>query len=106
MPLVVPALLTMVAAQLLDLATFVTMVHRLGPSSEVNPIVSAVLSSGGIGAVVLAKLLLVVLVASVALSLMVGREKGLRRAASVLIACAIVAGIFGGWTNAITIGWL
>jgi hypothetical protein len=33
MPLLVPALLTMVAAQLLDLATFVTMVRRLGPSS-------------------------------------------------------------------------
>jgi uncharacterized membrane protein YtjA (UPF0391 family) len=106
MPLLVPALLTMVAAQLLDLATFVTMVRRLGPSSEVNPIVSAVLGSGGIAAVVVAKLLLVVMVGSVALSLMSGHERGLRRAASVLLACAIVAGIFGGWTNALTIGWL
>jgi hypothetical protein len=37
---------------------------------------------------------------------MSGHERGLRRAASVLLACAIVAGIFGGWTNALTIGWL
>src|SRR5947207_15803957 len=98
------ALLTMLAAQLLDLATFITMVRRFGPKAEINPFVSAMLGSGGLTAVVVAKLLLVVLVASVAIALMTGREHGLRRAGTVLLACAIAAGIFGGWTNAITIG--
>jgi hypothetical protein len=99
-----PALATMLLAQLLDLGTFVVMVHRVGPDAEVNPIVSALLFAGGVGEVVAAKLALIVLVAAVAVALRAGRAPGMRRAAGVLIGCAIVAGIFGGWTNAITIG--
>ena len=55
-------LLTMLVAQLFDLATFVTMVHRLGPSSEANPIVVAILGADGLSVLVVAKMLLVVLI--------------------------------------------
>jgi heme A synthase len=103
MPLVT-ALATMLLAQLLDLITFVVMVHRIGPQAEVNPVVSTLLGAGGVGEVVFAKVALIVLVGAVAVALRSGREPGMRRAAGVLLGCAIVAGIFGGWTNAITIG--
>ena len=104
MPLLVPGLLTLVAAQLFDLATFVTMVGRFGPGAEVNPLVSAMLGAGGMPEVVLAKLALVVLVGATAVVLLGARGPGFRRVGSVLLACGIVAGIFGGWTNALTIG--
>lgn len=94
----------MVAAQLFDLATFVTMVRRLGPGAEVNPFVSAMLGAGGMPELVLAKLALVVLVGATAVVLMSARGRRLRRVGSVLLGCAIVAGVFGGLTNAITIG--
>ena len=41
MPVMVAGVLAMSAAQLLDLATFVNMVHRLGPAAELNPLVGA-----------------------------------------------------------------
>ena len=104
MPVLPVALMTMAVAQLFDLATFVTMVRRLGPAAEANPIVAAVLGSGGVQAVVVAKVLLVVLVASVTVVLVSHRDRGMARAARILLACAIAAGVFGGWTNAITIG--
>ena len=104
MPLLAPALLTMVAAQLLDLGTFVTMIRRLGPGAETNPIVLSMLGSGGLGDVVLAKIALVALVGGVAVALMVGRAQGARRAGGALLAFAIVAGVLGGWSNALTMG--
>ena len=96
-------LLTMFVAQLFDLVTFVTMVHRLGPSSEANPIVVAILGANGLSALVVAKVLLVVLIGAVAVSLMTGRRTRFRLAGQVLLACAIVAGLLGGWSNALTI---
>jgi hypothetical protein len=103
MPLLV-GLGTMLLAQLLDLLTFVVMVHRVGPHAEVNPVVSALLHAGGVPEVAFAKVALMVLVAGVAVALQRGPERGMQRAAGVLLGCAIVAGIFGGWTNAVTIG--
>jgi hypothetical protein len=103
-PLLGPALLTMAIAQLFDLATFVTMVRRVGPGAEINPIVSAVFATGGVEAVVVAKVALVVLVGAVAIALVSGRDRGMRQAARILVGCAIAAGVFGGWTNAITLG--
>jgi hypothetical protein len=94
----------MVAAQLLDLATFMTMVRRLGPGAEANPLVVSMLGAGGLPEIVLAKVALVALVGSVAVLLAVGRAPGLRRAGGALLAFAIVAGVFGGWSNAITMG--
>ena len=96
----------MVAAQLFDLATFVTMVGRLGPGAEVNPVVAAMLGAGGMTEVVLAKLALVVFVGATTVVLMKTGGRRVHRAGAVLLACAIVAGVFGGWTNAITIGSL
>ena len=98
------ALVTMLLAQLLDLGTFIVMVHRVGPQAEVNPVVSMLLDAGGVAEVILAKVALILLVGGVAVALRSGRQPGMRRAAGVLLGCAIVAGIFGGWTNAITIG--
>ena len=106
MPVLPVALVTMAIAQLFDLATFVTMVRRFGPTAEANPVVAAVLGSGGVQAVVLAKVALVVLVASVTVVLVRHRDRGMVRAAQILLACAIAAGVFGGWTNALTIGSL
>jgi hypothetical protein len=103
MPLLA-GLATMLLAQLLDLLTFVVMVHRVGPAAEVNPIVSALLSAGGVAEVAAAKIALIVLVGAVTVALASGKDSGMRRAAGVLLGCAIVAGIFGGWTNAVTIG--
>jgi hypothetical protein len=97
-------LLAMVAAQLFDLGTFLTMVHRLGPVAEANPIVAEVLSSGGLGVVVLAKLALVVLVGAVAVVLTAVDQHRARRLGGALLAFAIVAGVVGGWTNAMTMG--
>lgn len=106
MPILVPTLFTLAAAQLLDLATFVTMVRRLGASAEVNPFVSAILGSGGMSELVIAKLLLVVFVGATAVALLSTRGLRAQRLGAVLLACGIGAGLFGGWTNAITIGSL
>jgi hypothetical protein len=106
MPVVAPALLTMVAAQLLDLMTFLAMVRRVGIGGEANPLVVSLFEDGGVPTVVLAKLGLVVLVGSVAVALLAMRSHAVRRAGGMLLAAAIVAGILGGWTNALTIGVL
>jgi hypothetical protein len=97
------ALLTMAVAQLFDLATFMAMIRRLGPGAELNPIVLGMLGSGGMASIVLAKVALVVLIGAVSVTLVQGRAGAMQRAATVLLGCAIVAGVFGGWTNAITI---
>jgi hypothetical protein len=97
------ALLTMAVAQLFDLATFMAMIRRLGPGAELNPIVLGMLGSGGMASIVLAKVALVVLIGAVSVALVQGRGGAMQRAATVLLGCAIVAGVFGGWTNAITI---
>jgi hypothetical protein len=104
MPILAQALLTMATAQLLDLATFVTMIHRLGPRAEANPFVVELLGAGGLPEVVLAKILLVALVGSVAVALVVGRVPSARRAGGLLLAIAIAAGVLGGWSNVLTMG--
>ena len=104
MPTLVPALLTMVAAQLFDLGTFVVMVRRMGSGAEANPLVVSTLSTGGLPDVVLAKLALIVLIGAVTVALMTMRGRGLERTAWVLLACAIVAGMVGGGSNALTMG--
>jgi uncharacterized membrane protein len=106
MPLFGVALLTMTAAQLLDLGTFLAMVRRLGLAAEANPLVAALAQTSGLSGVVIAKLALVALVASVAVGLSMSKDAHHRRVAPILLGCAIVAGLFGGWSNALTIGWL
>ena len=97
-------LLAMVAAQLFDLGTFMTMIGRLGPQAEGNPIVAGLLSEGGMGAILAAKLALIVLIGATTVVLAARGDGRARRAWTILTGCAIVAGLFGGWSNAITIG--
>ncbi len=106
MPILAPALLTMVAAQLLDLGTFLTMVHRVGFGGEANPLAANILEggAGGLVLLVLAKLALIVLVGSVTVSLVALRRRSFQRAGWVLLGFAIAAGILGGWSNALTFG--
>ena len=104
MPILAPALLTMVAAQLLDLGTFLTMIRRMGISAEANPLVLGFFQDGGLPVLVIAKILLVVLIGAVVVALVASRRVGLARAGWAVLAFAIVAGVFGGWTNAITMG--
>ncbi len=102
MPILAPALATMVAAQLLDLVTFVRMIQRVGIGGEANPFVIGVFHDGGLPTLVLAKLALIVLIGSVAVVLLVARGRTFHRAGGALLAAAIVAGILGGWTNVLT----
>ncbi len=104
MPILVPAVLTMVAAQLLDLATFVRLVRSVGIAGEANPFVIGLFQDGGLPTLVLAKLALVVLIGSVAVVLLTARGRTAHRAGGVLLAAPIVAGILGGWSNVLTIG--
>ncbi len=102
MPILAPALATMVAAQLLDLATFVSMIRRVGIAGEANPFVIGLFQDGGLPTLILAKLALIVLIGSVAVALLAARGRTFHRAGGVLLAAAIVAGILGGWTNFLT----
>ena len=98
-------LVTMAVAQFFDFGTFVFMVELHGASSEANPLVGGLLENLGIPAAAVAKVALVVLVGCVALLLAQWAHSALhRRLTGVVIGVAIVAGIFGGGTNALTIG--
>jgi hypothetical protein len=104
MPVFTLSLITMAAAQLFDFATFAAMVERVGPHAEVNPIVHGMLDSLGVTPVAITKLLLVVLVGSVAVILTRhGGRTAHRWAARSVVAVAILAGLLGGLTNAMTI---
>ncbi len=102
MPILAPALATMVAAQLLDLATFVSMIRRVGIAGEANPFVIGLFQDGGLPTLILAKLALIVLIGSVAVVLLAARGRNWHRVGGVLLAVAIAAGILGGWTNFLT----
>jgi len=98
-----PALLTMVAAQLLDLSSFVVMVRVLGPGAEANPIVGDLLGNLGLPGIVLAKLALILLVGMIACVLASGSGHRERWIGALVLGWAILAGIIGGWSNALTI---
>jgi hypothetical protein len=104
MPVLVAAVLTMSAAQLFDLATFMTMVQRLGPEAESNPLVGLLFGLYGYPMVAIVKVVLVALVTAVA-ALLVARPVPSRLAAVVLIA-AILVGLAGGLSNSMAIGVL
>ena len=101
---VVAAVLTMSAAQLFDLATFMTMVHRLGAAAEVNPLVSALFGAYGYPLVAVAKVAMLALVTAVGTILI--RHKGSARLAAVVIAIGTLIGLAGGISNAVAIGAL
>jgi hypothetical protein len=97
-------LATLLAAQLFDLGTFVTMIGRHGITAEANPFVADLFATLGMPALVLAKLSLIVLVGSLAVA---GAARGRRGAwavvAAVPLAVAIVVGMIGGVSNALVI---
>ena len=104
MPVVVAAVLTMSAAQLFDLATFWTMVHRLGPGAEVNPPVALLFGAYGYPMVAIAKVVLLAVVTAVG-AILLKRARTAKLAVGVL-AVGILIGLAGGISNTIAIGAL
>jgi len=64
MPVVFMGLMTMVAAQLFDLSTFLAMLRRVGPTAESNPFVVEAMMNHGLPILVIAKLVTVGFVAA------------------------------------------
>lgn len=104
MPLLVAAVLTMSAAQLLDLATFVVMVERLGPGAEANPLVAALFGAYGYPSVAVAKVALLAFVTAIGAILL--SPRGSTRVAAVVLSVGILIGLVGGISNTIAIGAL
>ena len=97
MPLLVAAVLTMSAAQLLDLATFVTMVRAVGPGAEANPLVAFLFGAYGFPLVAIVKVVLVAMTTAIVAMLVGVRPRpSLARA---VIAVGIVVGLVGGISN-------
>jgi len=98
-------LAAILAAQLFDFATFTIMVERHGIGAELNPIVAAGFEVGGLPILFFVKLALIVLVGSTIAIL--GRPTAAIHVSASLAAliavAAVVVGVFGGFTNAITI---
>jgi hypothetical protein len=99
-------LMTMVAAQLFDLSTFLAMIHRHGSAAESNPLVAGALSNDGLVTVVFAKLVLMVFVAALTIVLVRSDRRGQARVAALVVAVSIVAGLIGGGSNALVLGSL
>jgi hypothetical protein len=97
MPLLAAAVLTMSAAQLLDLATFVAMVRALGPETEANPLVAILFGAYGFPLVAIAKIVLVALTTAIVAMLVGVRPRP--RLAGAVIAVGIVVGLAGGISN-------
>ena len=104
MPLFTLSLITMAAAQFFDFATFAAMVERVGRHAELNPIVQGMMGSLGVTPVGITKAMLVILVGSVAIILTNhGGRSAHRVAARSMVTIAILAGLIGGLSNALTI---
>ena len=92
----------MSAAQLFDLATFVTMVHKLGPAAELNPLVGALFAVYGYPMVAIVKIVLLALVSAISTILIIRTARP--RLAAGLVGLGILIGLIGGLSNAIAIG--
>ncbi len=94
-------LATLLAAQLFDFGTFTLMVGRHGIAAELNPIVAQGFEIYGLPVLILTKLALVVLLASIVVLLT--RDGPSRRAVPGLAAfvtiCAVIGGLVGGISN-------
>ena len=101
---VVAAVLTMSAAQLFDLATFFTMVHRLGPAAEANPLVGLLFGLYGFPLVAIAKVALLALVTAIG-AILLKRQRTAQLAGAILV-IGILIGLAGGISNTIAIGAL
>jgi hypothetical protein len=91
----------------LDVTTFAYMIEHIGPEAEASPLIAQLVATYGVAMPVITKGALVVLVASIAVILATpGAPRSHRHLALGVVAIAIVVGIFGGWTNSLTIGAL
>jgi hypothetical protein len=104
MPVLVAAVLTLSAAQLFDLATFGTMVHRLGAGAEANPLVALLFALGGYPLVAIAKVVLLAVVTSIGAILL--KRTSTAKLAGAILAIGIVIGLAGGISNTMAIGAL
>ena len=104
MRVMVAAVLTMSAAQLFDLATFVSMTQRLGSHAEANPLVGMLFASYGYPLVAIVKVILLAVVSAVG-AILVDRSARPKLAAAV-VAIAIVIGLVGGLSNSTAMGAL
>ena len=106
MPVVFTGLMTMVAAQLFDLSTFLAMLQRFGSAAESNPFVADALANHGLPILVIAKLVVMGFVAALSVVLVRSRRPSQARLAAVVVAISIVAGLLGGGSNALVLGTL
>jgi hypothetical protein len=98
------ALLTVTVAQILDLGTFVRMVAVRGAGAEANPLVSGLIDGLGIPFVAVAKVAMLSLVVAVLVVLAGTVDRpGHRRLVATVASIAVVAGLVGGWTNALAL---
>ena len=101
MPLLAAAVLTMSAAQLLDLATFVAMVRAVGPAAEANPLVAVLFGAYGFPLVAITEVLLVAATTAIVAMLLGVRPRP--RMAAAVIAVGIVVGLIGGISNSVVL---
>jgi hypothetical protein len=101
----VAAVVTLAAAQLLDLVTFVQMVNRVGPYAEANPLVAFLFGTYGLPLIAVAKIALVALLTSIVATL--SARPAVRLAVPVVVVVLVLgigAGLVGGVTNTAAIG--
>ena len=103
MPLLAAAVLTMSAAQLLDLATFVAMVRAVGPEAEANPLVVFLFGAYGFPLVAIAKIVLLAATTAIVVMLLGGRPRPRPRMAAAVITAGIVVGLVGGLSNFVVV---
>ena len=98
------AVLTLSAAQLLDLVTFVRMIGVHGSTAEANPFVRLLLVEHGLPLLVVAKIAALAVVVAVTVVL-AGRagSSAHRRTVTAVVATAVAAGVIGAWSNALTL---
>lgn len=101
MPLLAAAVLTMSAAQLLDLATFVAMVRAVGPEAEANPLVVFLFGAHGFPLVAIAKIVLLAATTAIVALLLGVRPRPRPRLAAAVITSGIVVGLVGGLSNSV-----
>ena len=94
-------LLTLTVAQSLDLVTFWLMVGRRGVVAESNPLVGSMFTAHGMAAVATLKVLLILLIGALTVAAWARGARGVwALVGAIPLGLAIVAGILGGWTNA------
>jgi hypothetical protein len=93
------ALAALAGAHAFDYVTFLVMVQRHGLGAELNPIVTMLATEVGIPGLTIAKVAAVTFLGATSAVILPTRK----RLASGLIAVGIVMGMFGGFSNVISI---